>query len=252
MSNFIPAFLAVLAVSLASLVGVVTLGLGEKRLNRLLLVLVSLSVGALLGDVFLHILPELFQEKYGTVKIASLIFGGIIIFFVLEKFLRWQHRHGIDKDDCREEHDLKHLGQLNLISEALHNLIDGLIIGASFLVNFKLGLATTLAVLLHELPQEIGDFGLLLYSGFSKKRALALNFLSALAAFGGLALVFIFGELEGFTSSILPITAGGFLYIAGSDLVPELHKESDPARSLLQLGTMILGFVLMGLLLFLE
>ena len=95
----------------------------------------------------------------------------------LEKFLRWRHSHGIDKDDCPEPHNLRHVGQLNLISEALHNLIDGLIIAASFLVNFKLGLATTLAVLLHELPQEMGDFGLLLYSGYTKKRALALNFL---------------------------------------------------------------------------
>ena len=193
MDNFLPAFLAVLIVSLASLVGVATVILSEKRLNRLLLILVSLSVGALLGDVFLHILPELFESaRDDTVKIASLVFAGIIIFFVLEKFLRWRHSHGIDKDDCPEPHNLRHVGQLNLISEALHNLIDGLIIAASFLVNFKLGLATTLAVLLHELPQEMGDFGLLLYSGYTKKRALALNFLSALASFGGLILVFIF------------------------------------------------------------
>jgi len=256
MNNFLLSLASVAIISLVSLAGVFTLSINKKRLNRILFLLISLSVGALFGDVFIHILPEIFVGGRNPTTIAVLIFTGIIIFFIVEKILRWRHSHDLE---CEDEHceidsnSLKHLGQINIISDGLHNLLDGIVIGASYIVSVPLGVATTLAVFLHEIPQEIGDFGLLIHAGYSRNRALFLNFLSALAAVVGVLIAYLLGaNVEDFISIVLPIAAGGFLYIAGSDLVPELHKISDPKRSLTQLMVMIIGFGLMALILFLE
>ncbi|MEK7535934.1 MAG: ZIP family metal transporter [Patescibacteria group bacterium] len=248
------AALSILIVSLVSFVGLLTISIKIERLRRILFALISLSVGALLGDVLLHILPELNPI---TPTVTTFIFVGFLIFFILEKFLRWHHGHEgeVHEDDVEMDpgHDTHHVGYLNLFSDGLHNFIDGLVIGGAYLVSIEVGIATTIAVILHEIPQEIGDFGLLLHVGFSRSRALAFNFFSALASFLGLLVVIILqSQSVGLIDIILPITAGGFIYIAGSDLVPELHKTSDAKKSLIQLISIIIGFAFMGLLTIFE
>jgi len=142
---------------------------------------------------------------------------------------------------------------MNLVADGLHNLIDGILIGASYLAGVSVGLATTIAVVLHEIPQEMGDFGVLIHAGFSKSRALYLNFLSALLAIAGAVLALVAStQIKQLPNAVLPFTAGGFIYIAGSDLVPELHKERAPVKSLLQLGAIGIGVSLMLLLTLLD
>jgi len=180
--------------------------------------------------------------------LSLLIISGIILFFVLEKFLHWHH-HG---DDTKEYH-VHPVGKLVLLSDGVHNFIDGVIIGISFLVSFPIGVATTLAVILHEIPQEIGDFAVLLHAGYTRKRALWLNFLSALSAVAGTLFAFILGESgESLMSWVLPLAAGGFIYIAMTDLIPELHKTKKMSHSLFQLFSLIGGVMLMVGLVFLE
>jgi zinc and cadmium transporter len=205
-------------------------------------------VGGLFGDAFIHLLPESFQELGTNLSVSLYVISGILIFFVLEKFLRWRHCH----IPTSEEH-MHPLATINLVGDAVHNLIDGMLVGASYMVSLPIGIATTLAVIMHEIPQEVGDFGVLIHAGLSVKKALALNFLSALTAMLGVILAIVLGsEIEGFSLSLLPIAAGGFLYIAGSDLIPELHHEVKVLRSLLQFVMILLGVGVMALLIFLE
>ncbi len=173
--------------------------------------------------MFIHLLPESF-EKLGINLTTSLYaILGILIFFVLEKFIRWRHCHTATSED-----HLHPVVTLNLIGNGVHNLIDGMVIGASFLVSVPLGIATTLAVILHEIPQEMGDFGVLVHGGLPVKKALLFNFFSALSAILGAVISLFVGQYSTtYTLALLPITAGGFLYIAGSDLIPELHQSCD-------------------------
>jgi zinc and cadmium transporter len=239
---------SVFIVSLVSLMGIVFIGLNERWLKRAIFFLVSLAVGALFGDAFIHLLPEAY-ERLGGMRASLLVLGGIFLFFVLEKFLRWQHRHLPDENGG----DIHPVGYMNLVADGVHNLLDGMIIAASYMVNLHVGLATTLAVLLHEIPQEIGDYGVLLHAGFSRRRALLLNLASALLAVVGALLVLVFGTRPGgLAAAMAPLSAGGFIYIAGSDLLPELHKESKPLQSLVQFAAMAGGVGLMLLLLMLE
>jgi zinc and cadmium transporter len=233
---------AVVVVSLISLIGILILVIGEDRLRRSIFILVSLSVGGLFGDAFIHLLPESFKRLESSTWCALLVIGGIFIFFVLEKILQWRHDHNLDEDETH----IHPVGYMNLISDGLHNLFDGMLIGASFLADTHIGITTTLAVIMHEIPQEIGDFGVLLHAGFSKRRALLFNFFSAsLAIVGALAAIFLNARIEGFSSLMLPLTAGGFIYIAGSDLIPELHKDKSPLRSVIQLVGMTAGTCMM-------
>lgn len=240
---------AVFIISLLSFSGALTLFLKRTFLEKILLILVAFSTGALIGDAFIHLLPEAVENAGGfTTQISLSVFAGILLFFVLEKFLRWRHCHDID---C-EEHP-KHLGTMNLVGDGVHNFIDGILIGASFLVSIPLGITTTIAVAIHEIPQELGDFGVLLHSGFSKKRAILFNFLSACLAIMGALLALIIGHsAENFVSIMIPVTAGGFIYIALSGLIPELHKEEKLSRSALQLLFLIAGLAVMFLLLLIE
>jgi len=239
---------SVFLISLVSLIGVLALSLNRDRLAKLTLFLVSLAVGGLFGDAFIHLLPESFQELGTNLSVSLYVISGILIFFVLEKFLRWRHCH----IPTSEEH-MHPLATINLVGDAVHNLIDGMLVGASYMVSLPIGIATTLAVIMHEIPQEVGDFGVLIHAGLSVKKALALNFLSALTAMLGVILAIVLGsEIEGFSLSLLPIAAGGFLYIAGSDLIPELHHEVKVLRSLLQFVMILLGVGVMALLIFLE
>ncbi len=243
MENIVYPLVSVITVSLISLIGVLTLSFKAEKLKKFLFLLVSLSVGALLGDVFLHLLPEIGQDQ------SIFILLGILLFFILEKFLRWRHCHD---NDCKE-HNVAPIASINLIGDLAHNIIDGMIIGASYLAGIGVGITTTIAILLHEIPQEIGDFGVLLHGGLTTKKALFYNFLSACGAIlGTIISLSLGGKISGYTQILLPITAGGFLYIAGSDLIPELHKENNAKNSFWQLAFITLGIALMYWLTFLE
>jgi len=248
MTTYLYALFSVALVSLVSLVGIFFISLKEDFLKKYISIFISLAVGALLGDAFIHIIPEAFEELSSSTYAGVLIIIGVLLFFVMEKFLHWHH-HGEDKDD----ESVHPVGKLILFSDGIHNLIDGIIIGVSFLVGVPVGVATTIAVILHEIPQEIGDFAVLIHSGFSKKRALWLNFLSALLAVVGVVIVIIIGEIaESSISFFLPVAAGGFIYVAVADLIPELHKHKDIKISIYQIMAGALGVFLMVLLTFLE
>jgi len=242
------ALISVVIISLLSFVGIVTFAVKQKHIEKVLLVLVAFSVGALLGDSFFHLLPEA-VEKTGsfTIEIALLVLLGIIIFFSLEKFLRWRHCH---QEQC-EDH-IKELGTMNLVGDAAHNLIDGILIGASFLISLPLGIATTIAVAAHEIPHELGNYGILLHSGYSRKQALLYNFYSALTAVAGTLAVLIIGSHAGnIIYYLIPITAGNFIYIAMSDLIPELHHEEKASSSAIHFLAILSGIAIMLLLLYL-
>lgn len=242
------AILSVIVVSLVSLIGVFALSLKEDHLRKYLFILVSLAVGALLGDAFIHLIPEAFETSTNATQTAIFIIAGILIFFVIEKFLHWHHH-----DDDTGTHHVHPVGKLILISDGVHNLIDGIIIGAAYFVSIEVGVATTIAVILHEIPQEIGDFGVLLHAGYSKRKALWFNFLSALAAIVGVVIALVIGEnSETFINSILPIAAGGFIYIALSDLIPELNKTKSGKESIYQILAVVIGVLAMVALVALE
>lgn len=240
--------LSVLLVSVISLAGVLTLAIKQGRLDKILIFFVSFAVGALFGDVFIHILPEAFRKAESPLMVSFGVIAGILLFFILEKFIYWRHCHsGV----C----DLHHqpVVWLNLIGDAVHNFIDGIIIGASYIVSIPIGLATTLAVVLHEIPQEIGDYAILVNGGLSRWKALGLNFCCALVAIFGTLLALVAGaHVQSFSDYALPLTAGGFIYLAGSDLIPELHREVRFSRSILQLLSIILGVMVMVLLLWVD
>ncbi len=239
---------SVMLVSLISFIGVVTLSMNAERLKQILIYLVSLSAGALFGDAFIHLLPEIVEETGWELTTSLSIMGGILTFFVLEKILHWHHYH---LPHTKEQ--IHPFAVMNLIGDGVHNFIDGLIIGASYLVSIPVGMATTIAVGVHEIPQEIGDFGVLLHGGFSKGKAVFYNFLSALMAFLGAIVSLVLNVLMGnVTTYLIPFAAGGFIYIAGSDLIPELHKEVKVKKSLIQFMAFIVGILVMFALLGLE
>ncbi len=245
---YIYALLGVVAVSLVSLVGVFSLSVKEEFIKKYIFLLVSLAAGALLGDAFIHLIPEAFEASSNSLTVSLLIVAGIIFFFILERFMHWHHH----SEDIEENH-IEPVGKLIIFSDGVHNFIDGVIIGISFLVSTEVGIATTLAIILHEIPQEIGDFAVLLHSGYKRSKALWLNFLSALTAILGTLLAFMLGEAgESFTNFILPLGAGGFIYIAVADLIPELHKTARTNSPFSQLAYLILGVVVMAGLVFLE
>lgn len=232
---------SVLIVSLLSLIGIFALILSPQRLNRLTLFLVSLSAGTLLGDSFLHLIPEAVKKNNGE-RIWLWLLTGILAFFILEKVIHWRHCHLL----TTESHPHP-VGMMNLIGGGLHNFIDGLVIAGSFLIDYKLGLATTIAVISHEIPRELGDFAILIYAGYSKFRALFYNFLSAAVSVAGAVFALaIGGRFSGFTDFIAPFTAGGFIYIATSDLFPELKKDNNKLhQAFFQLISIIIGIGLM-------
>jgi zinc and cadmium transporter len=242
---------SVFIVSLISLIGVFCLKTKIKKIKKIILFLVAFSGGALFGDAFIHLLPEAIEESGLNLYISGYILLGIILFFVVEKFVHWHHCHS-----CHFEPEKKRLHSfvyMNLFGDSVHNFIDGLIIGASYIVSIPVGIATTIAVVLHEIPQEIGDFGVLLHGGFSTSKALITNFLVSLAAiFGTILALTLNGYIPQINSFLIPFAAGGFIYIAGSDLIPELHKEIEWKKSAIQIITFILGIAVMYGLLFLE
>jgi len=246
-SVWLYSLVSVFIVSLIALVGIMTLSINVDRLKKFLIYMVSFSAGALLGDAFIHLLPELAEEGL-TLNYSLTILFGILLFFSLEKVVHWRHCHiPITKTHVHP------FAYMNLIGDSLHNFIDGLIIAGSYLISIPVGIATTIAVVFHEIPQEIGDFGVLVHGGFSKGKAIFLNFITALTAVLGAVFALVLSNymlnIEGY---LISLAIGGFLYIAGSDLIPELHKETKVSVSLIQILTFILGIIVMISLLLFE
>ena len=212
----------------------------KEKLSKITMFLVSLSAGALIGGAFLHLLPEA-SEKMEPEKLFFVVLLAIVIFFLVEKIFHWRHCH---KENC----EIHTFGYMNLVGDCLHNFIDGLVIASVFLVDFKLGVITALAVALHEIPQEIGDFGVLVHAGFNKTKALALNYMVASTIIlGGAVGYFATLYIENVVTYLLPIAAGGFIYIAVSDLIPEIRKEGNFKKSLISFAVFLLGIILMFL-----
>jgi len=230
-------------ISLIAWVGSLTLFLKEELLDKILLVLVALSAGGLIGGAFLHLLPEAILEvglaSSALLNLFSYLLIGFCIFFVLEQFIKWCHEHS-------SVHQKKPVSYLILISDMVHNFIDGLVIAGSFVATFPMGIVTTFAIALHEIPQEIGDFGVLVYGGFTRSRALIWNYVSAVAVIlGGIVGYYLSALVAGTPVLLLPFAAGNFIYIAASDLIPEIKHGEDVKRNLVHFFTFLLGILLM-------
>ncbi len=241
MEIFYP-LIATIAVSLMSLFGALFLFFKKNILEKLLIVLIAFSAGSMMGSAFFDLIPESL-ELLGEQKVFIFVAIGFCLFFLLEKIFYWRHCHSLE-NDCKE-HAFTYL---NLIGDGFHNFLDGMLIAVSFLIDFKLGITTTLAVLLHEIPQEIGDFSVLIYGGMTRTKALILNLFSGLFAILGFFAVWFFNLANnGIMNFIIPIAAGGFLYISASDLVPELHKHYGLKKSISGFLFFVLGITFMYL-----
>lgn len=245
MHPLISILISVFIVSAISLIGIVTVLFKSKSLDKVFFVLVSFATGSLLGAAFLDLLPEAVGDA-SSLQIFSSVLFGIMLFFLLEKFLYWYHCH---EGEC----DVHQFTYLNLAGDGIHNFLDGVIIASAFLTSTSVGVITSIAIVLHEIPQELGDFGVLVYGGFSRVKALAYNFVTALTAFlGAIAAYFFLDKLKGFTPLMISVAAGGFIYIACTDLIPELNKERTLRHSLQQfiLISLGIGVILAGKLIF--
>jgi len=228
---------ATLVVSLISFIGILPMVMSEKFLGSITKILIAFAAGGLLGGAFFHLIPE-GVESTGELAFA-LVTIGFVVFFIFERILCWRHCHN-------EKCHIHPFTYLNLMGDAIHNFTDGLIISASFLTDVSLGITTTIAVIMHEIPQEIGDFAVLVYGGMTRLRALFFNFLTALTAIlGAFVGYFLSTWVEGFTSYVLPIAAGGFLYIGACDLIPELHQETSFGKSIVCIAAFLFGLVMM-------
>ncbi|MHA1378609.1 MAG: ZIP family metal transporter [Candidatus Helarchaeota archaeon] len=286
MIDFILIIISTFIMSLLSFIGIITISMNDDLLQKIVVFLVSLSAGALLGGGFIHLLPEAIEVSSSNNIIDTLIhvyvlepigaetgwgpwahfilenieemtgitilphtgidinlfvyvIVGFTIFFLVEKVLHWRHCH---KTRC----EIHTFAYMNLLGDSVHNFIDGLITAASFVASIPLGIITSIAIASHELPQEIGDFGVLIHGGFKRRRALLLNFVVALTAIaGGIIGYFIVTLIKPMFLFLLPFAAGGFFYIAATDLVPELKKEEDTKKSAFIVLIFIAGIVLM-------
>ena len=239
---------SILIISCVSLIWVVTLWISTEKLKKILIYFIAFSAGTLMWDAFLHLLWETVEEYGYSECVALYILWGILLWFSIEKIINWNHCHlPITKE---HQHPF---AQMNLVGEMVHNFIDWLVVASAFLLSMPVGIATALAVLLHEIPQEIGDFWVLIHWWYSKEKALKLNFLSALTAFVWVLLALILQKyVEDISAFLMPFSAWLFIYIAWTDLIPELHKHPRVSQSLLQALCFILGIWVMCLLLLVE
>jgi zinc and cadmium transporter len=232
--------LATIVDGLFALVGAATFLMNRKLFKKVMIALVAFSAGALLGGAFFHLMPEALEGMGSHLSAFAYLMTGFIIFFILEKFLYWHHCHKYE-GKC----PVHPVSYLILLGDGLHNIIDGLIIAASFFVSVPFGIITTLMIIAHEVPQELGDFAILVHGGMSRAKALALNFASQLTAVVGGVAGYFLGSANGFTLYLLPIAAGGFVYIGASDLIPELHKEKDARKSIISFLYFLVGIAFM-------
>ena len=236
-----------------SLISAFSLYVTDNKLKTWLPRLIAIAVGVLLGDAFLHLIPdalEINNEAGGSVVMWTLV--GIVAFFFIESVLCWRHDH--DLDDLNDATNAPaSYAKMNLMGDGAHNFVDGVLITSSFLVSPTLGIATTIAIVLHEIPQEISDIAVLIHGGYSKKRAVLLNFLCALACIVGAAFTLLLSQLmELGLSAMLSFTAGGFIYIATSDLVPLLRSNKIKINFSTQFIGTIIGILSMQSILWFE
>lgn len=231
--------LSTLVVSLVALSGIVLLTLRDKILQKIVLYLVSFAIGGMLANVFFHLLPEAYEISSSIEMTSSLILVGFLGSFIIEKYIHWHHCHNLH---CKHSEPV---GIMLLIGDALHNATDGMLIAASYMVSVPVGIATTIAIMLHEIPQEIGDFAVLIHSGYTRTKALLWNVLTALTAvIGAVLVVWLHDHISNIEIILLPLIAGNFLYIAGTDLLPTLQKQTKVKSSLLQLVSIVAGILL--------
>ena len=236
--NYFYGVLSVLIVSLISIIWIFAVWYPMVKLKKVLVCFMAFSVGILLWDAFLHLLPESVEEYWFTSTISRWIIWWIFIWFIIEKILTVKH--------WEKEHDVKTFAWMNLVWDMVHNSIDWIIIWSAFIVDIHLWIATSLAVILHEIPQEIWDFCVLVHWWLSRKKALLYNFLTALTAFIWLGVAYLLNSYIDWISQILlPLSAWLFIYIAASDMIPELHKESHIEHSIHQIIFLAIWFLVM-------
>ncbi len=266
-------FLMIFLIGCMSLIGIVMISLREKTLDKILLILVAFGTGAILATALFSLIPEAIHHmeelrsegvNFNENFLYLYIISGFIIFFFIERFIYWFHGHGHETEDkmvCYSNKSgmadelmekggkIKSYVYLNLLGDGLHNFLDGVVIMVSFLTGIGYGIIVSLAVLFHELPQEVGDYGILVYGGFTKKRAIEYNFLSAMVAMlGGIIGFILSGQVKIFNIFILAFSGGGFLYIACTELMPEFTKQKDLKKSIIQALIFLIGLVLIILL----
>ena len=240
---------------LSTLAAAVTLALGVGAISRL----VSFAVGALLGAVFIELLPHAL-EAGSPERVMITVLCGLLAFFLLEKLVLWRHSHGHEdhRDDAEEsEHDHAlhahshndggRSGLMILIGNSVHNFCDGVVIAAAFLADVRLGVATTIAIVAHAVPQQVGDFAILIHSGFSRGRAFAFNITAGFATVvGALAGYFALAELQNALPTVLAVAAASLLYVAVADLIPSLHRRAEPLETAKQMAFILLGVASIG------
>ncbi|MDY6776516.1 MAG: ZIP family metal transporter [Candidatus Nanohaloarchaea archaeon] len=237
---------SILVLSLLAFVGVLGMGMREELLREIVFVLVSFAAGAMFGGAFLHLIPKT-AALYGFTSSSGLVLlGGIFVFLIVDTFIHWHHHH-FREGECEE--CVEPVTYTILFGDVFHNLVDGIVIAAAYMSGFSVGLAATLAVALHKLPKELGDFGVLVHGGLSVRRAVTYNFLASLVAlFGAAAAVIATGRIAGFEAFLLPFAAGSFVYIAGTDLLPEFKEESEIRKAAIQTVSFLTGIGVMYLL----
>jgi len=236
---------ATFAISLLSLVGIFTLSVSEVKLHKLLSVLIAYSAGTILGAALFDLLPEAVEIVERNL-VFPLVACGFIVFLFLERILYWYHGHGHSHEfeDKKRKGPTMEFAYLNLIGDFVHNFIDGMIIAAGFLNSFNVGLATAIAVAFHELPQEIGDYGILVYAGFDRRKALIYNFAAALSIIlGGVFGSFFIASVEYLSGWMVAFSAGAFIFLSASELIPEMHDEESRVRSAIQMLILVLGML---------
>ncbi len=232
-------------ISALSVFAALVLAYNPQLLKKVVFHLVGLSTGTLLGGAFFHLLPEALEtQSFDSVSVVVL--GAFALFFLIEKLLHWHHCHD---GDCT----VHAFGYMNLIGDAIHNFVDGLIIAGAFMVDIRLGVVSSFALVFHEIPQELGDFGILTYAGFTKKKAILYNLgVAVTSVAGGLVGYLFFGAVPLLVGLLLPFAAGSFLYVSASDLIPELKRETSFKKSLISFCLFIAGIILMYVLANLE
>ena len=243
--------ISVLIVSITSMVGLFTFFFNNKQLEKIGLLMVSFSVGALFGDVFIHLMPEAFKNGVNA-QIGVYIIAGILFSFIVEKFIHWRHCH---VPESRHHHH-KPFVSMNIMGDAVHNFIDGLVIAGSYAVSIPVGIATTIAVFVHEIPHEFGNYGVLIHGGMTRVKAILVNVMTACVSVIGAIIGIILVRTETIGIFLIPFAAGNLIYIAGTDLIPQLHgatcEENKVSKSVLQFVAMLIGVGLMFAMLLLE
>lgn len=241
MEIWISAIGSTLLVSVLALSGIVLLALKGLKTEFFIFSLISFAIGTLFGNSFFVLIPESFHVFRDEKMVGMLVVSGILGMLLLEKAVHWKH------DRANKKHtEILPLGYISLVTDGLHNFTDGILIAAGWMTSPEIGITTTVAVIMHEIPQEISDFGVLLHAGFHRKKALWFNFLSATTAIAGAVLTLWVGSvIRSLSVYVLPIAAGGFIYLAGSSLVPEINKEKSLRKNIIQFAFIFLGLVLM-------